>query len=140
MFFSPHLSTKKICRQLAWVVLTTAGTCTIDETSTEESRAGSGSGDLGAPVTIYWTTQITPIRQGRAQDMFKWVSVTFEERSVWLRFAELSDRPISLVCRALVTARNKRRTRQSTLPRRKNSEFTAFRGGKDVCSHPSTRG
>ena len=72
--------------------------------------------------------------------MFKWVSVTFEERSVWLRFAELSDRPISLVCRALVTARNKRRTRQSTLPRRKNSEFTAFHGGKDVCSHPSTRG
>ena len=63
----------------------------------------------------------------------------FSKRSVWLRFAELSDRPISLVCRVPVTAPNQRRTHQFTLPRRINSEFTAFRGGKDLCSHPSTR-
>ena len=61
------------------------------------------------------------------------------ERGVWLRFAELPDRPISLVCRALVTARSQRRTRQSTLLRRDNSEFAAFRGGQDLFSHPSTR-
>ena len=64
----------------------------------------------------------------------------FEERSVWLRFAELSDRPISLVYRVPVTAPNQSRTHKFTLPRRKNSEYTAFRGGKELCSHPSTRG
>ena len=62
-----------------------------------------------------------------------------EGRDVWLRFAELSDRPTSLVYRVPVTAPNLWRTHQFTLPGRINSQFTAFRGGKDLCFHPSTR-
>ena len=49
--------------------------------------------------------------------MFKWVSVTFNVQT--LRREGRLVEPISLVCRALVTARNQRNTNQSTLPRRK---------------------
>ena len=64
----------------------------------------------------------------------------FEGSDVWWRFAELSGRPTSLVYRVPVIAPNQRRTHQFTQPGRINSEFTAFRGGKDLCFHPSTRG
>ena len=64
----------------------------------------------------------------------------FEGRGVWWRFAELSGRPTSLVYRVPVIAPNQRRTHQFTLPGRINSEFTAFRGGKDLCFHPSHSG
>ena len=61
------------------------------------------------------------------------------ERGACWRFAELSDRPTSLICRVPAIALNQRRTHLSTLPRQTNSEFTVFRGGRDLCFHPSTR-
>ena len=59
----------------------------------------------------------------------------FEGRGVWWRSAELSDRPTSSVYRVPVIAK-KKRTHQFTLPGRINSEFTAFRGDRDLCFHP----
>ena len=64
--------------------------------------------------------------------------LTVERGACW-RFAELSDRPTSLVCRVPVIALNQRRTHLFTLPGQTNSEFTDFRGDKDLCFHPSTR-
>ena len=141
------VTTKRTCRPLLWVVLTKAGTWTLDETCIAES-AGSGSLDLGAPVTT--TLNPGPRRllrhgkNGRRTCSSGSVSLStcelFEGRGVWLRFVELSDRPTSLVYRVAVTAPNQRRTHQFTLPGRINSKFTAFRGGKDLCGHPSTQG
>ena len=107
------MTEKQACRPLSWVLL---GAIYADHSDKNGRRTRSNTS--ASPSTYK----------------------LFEERGVWLRFAELSDRPISLVCRAPVTAPNQRRTHQFALPGRINSEFTAFRGGKDLCSHPSTRG
>ena len=58
------------------------------------------------------------------------------ERGACWRSAELSDRPTSLVCRVPVTALNQGRTHLFTLPGQTNSEFTDFRGGRDLYFHP----
>ena len=77
--------------------------------------------------------------------MFKWVSVlstcklSAEKDACW-KSAELSDRPTSLVCRAPAIALNWERTHLCTPPRQTNSEFTVFRGDRDLYSRPSTRG